>query len=181
MGAYQQWADSVGDNDYTFNNILPYFKKSPEFTGPEYAKRGAGGLVRYDASAFSPVGGPLQVSYSSFWLPLADYLGKAFASLGLKPLSGFNSGELLGFSELTTTVDPRAETRSSSETSFLQAAMRHSTLQVYQQTLAKKILFNANKTAIGVSVATSGVSYVLSARKEVILAAGVVSLCSGAM
>ncbi|MCJ1430299.1 hypothetical protein MMC29_008216, partial [Sticta canariensis] len=173
MGAYQQWADTVGDNSYTFDNILPYFKKSAEFTPPDYAKRGAGGLVRYDASAFSPVGGPLQLSYSNFWQPLSGYLTKAFASLGLKPLSGFNSGDLLGFSEFTSTVDPRAETRSSSETSFLQAAMKSSTLKIYQQTLAKKVLFSANKTAIGVSVTTSGVSYVLSARREVILAAGV--------
>ena len=179
VGAYQQWADTVGDNSYSFDNILPYFKKSAEFTPPDYAKRGAGGLVRYDASAFSPVGGPLQVSYSNFWHPLSDYLTNAFASLGLKPLSGFNSGDLLGFGEFTSTVDPRAETRSSSETSFLQAAMKSSTLKIYQQTLAKKVLFSANKTAIGVSVTTSGVSYVLSARREVILAAGVVSGCSG--
>lgn len=181
VGSFQQWADVVGDDDYTFNKILPYFRKSTDFTPPNYAKRGAGGLVGYDASAFSPVGGPLQVSYSNFWQPISDYFRKAFVSLGLKPLLGFNSGHLLGFSEFTSTVDPRAETRSSSETSFLHAAMESSDLQVYQQTLAKRILFNADKTAIGVSVTTSGVSYVLSAKKEVILAAGVVSVRSKAM
>ncbi|MCJ1464216.1 hypothetical protein MMC07_002829 [Pseudocyphellaria aurata] len=152
---------------------FPFFQKSTDFTPPNYAKRRAGGLVGYDASAFSPVGGPLQVSYSNFWQPLSNYFRKAFVSLGLKPLLGFNSGQILGFSEFTSTLDPRAETRSSSETSFLQAALESSDLQVYQQTLAKRILFDANKIAIGVSVTTSGVSYVLSARKEVILADGV--------
>ena len=73
------------------------------------------------------------------------------------------------------TVDPEAETRSSSETSFLQSAISSSPLfQIYQRTLAQRIIFNQNKTAVGVAVSTSGVPYTLSARKEVIVAAGVV-------
>ena len=99
----------------------------------------------------------------------------AFASLGLAPLPGFSSGNLLGYSEFTVTVDPEAETRSSSETSFLQSNILNSpSAQIYQRTLANKIIFNENKTAIGVAVSTNGVSYTLSARKEVVLAAGVV-------
>lgn len=168
----------VGDDGYTFNNILPFFAKSAAFTPPNYAKRGAGGLVTFDASAFSSSGGPLQVSYSNFLQPITDYVGTAFARLGLKPLSGFNSGELLGFAEKTVTIVPHVQVRSSSETSFLQAAIENSTLQVYKQTLAKKILFSGNKTATGVKVVTGGKTYVLSARKEVILAAGAVSFRS---
>lgn len=166
----------VGDDDYKFNNLLPYFEKSPVFTPPNYAKREAGGPVVFDASAFSS-GGPLQVSYSNFWEPMTDYVRNAFTSLGLKALSGFNSGHLLGFAEFTVTIDPHHQTRSSSETAFLQSAIENSTLQVYKQTVAKKILFDANKTATAVSVVTGGISYVLSAKKEIILAAGAVNLC----
>ena len=73
------------------------------------------------------------------------------------------------------TVDPEAETRSSSETSFLQSTILSSpSAQIYQRTLANKIIFNDNKTATGVAVSTNGVPYTLSAKKEVILAAGVV-------
>ena len=164
----------MGDDSYTFDRILPFFKKSPAFTPPNYAKRGAGGPVAFDASAFSSLGGPLQVSYSNFWQPIGDYVRTAFNRLGFKALSGFSSGELDGFAEFTLTIDPRAQTRSSSETSFLQAAIGNPKLQLYKQTLAKKILFGENKTATGVSVITSEKSYVLSARREVILAAGAV-------
>ena len=93
-------------------------------------------------------------------------------SLGLRNIAGLNSGNLLGFSEFTLSIDPQAATRSSSETSFLQDAIATSSLQIYQQTLAKRILFDVNKTATGVKVATVGIEYTLSARKEVILAAG---------
>ncbi|KAM0796604.1 glucose-methanol-choline oxidoreductase [Usnea florida] len=174
VGAFQQWADKVGDQSYTFEALLPYFRKSPQLTPPNYGKRQAGGPVLYDPNAFSTAGGPLQVSYANYWQPISGYFKNAFASLGLTPLPGFNSGKLLGYSEFTVTVDPEAETRSSSETSFLQSAILSApSAQIYQRTLAKKIIFNKNKTAIGVAVSTDGVSYTLSAKKEVVLAAGV--------
>lgn len=169
------WADIVDDQSFTFQQLLPFFKKSIRFTPPDYTKR-RGGLVTYDANAFDPSGGPLHVSYpNQYYKPFSDRIKSAFTSLGFKEIPGFNSGNLLGFSEFTLTIDPRAATRSSSETSFLQATLRNSTLQVYQQTLAKRIVFNTeNKSAIGVEVSTAGVQYYLAARKEVILAAGVV-------
>lgn len=169
------WADIVDDQSFTFQQLLPFFKKSIRFTPPDYTKRG-GGLVTYDANAFDPSAGPLHVSYpNQYYQPFSDRIKSAFASLGFKEIPGFNSGNLLGFSEFTLTIDPRAATRSSSETSFLQATLRNSALQVYQQTLAKRIVFSTeNKSAIGVEVSTAGVQYYLAARKEVILAAGVV-------
>ena len=164
----------VGDQSYTFNNTLHYFQKSPQFTPPNYAKRGTESSTLYDPLAFSSTGGPLQISYSNFYQPISPYFKQAFVKLGLKNIAGFNSGSLLGFSEFTLSIDPQAGTRSSSETSFLQEAISSSTLQVYQQTLAKRILFDDNKTATGVRVVTAGTEYTLSANKEVILAAGAV-------
>lgn len=166
----------MGDQNYTFPNLLPYFQKSPDFTPPDYAKRGDGTSVSYDPTAFSPTGGPLHVSYSNYYQPIMASFKSAFQSLGFQLHPGANSGKLLGYTEFAFTIDPQAATRSSSEASFLQEAIQTSTLQVYQQTLANKILFDSNKKATGVSVTTAGKDYILSARKEVILSAGVVSL-----
>ena len=174
IGSYQKWAKSVGDQSYTFNNLLPYFRKSPQFTPPDYSKRGTGSEILYDEDSFSLDGGPLQVSYSNFYHPISSFIKRAFSNLGLQNLKGLNSGVLIGFSEPTLTVDPQAATRSSSETSFLQESIATSTLMVYQKTLAQKIIFDEKKTATGVQVVTAGEDYTLSATKEVILAAGVV-------
>ncbi|MCJ1372495.1 hypothetical protein MMC20_003720 [Loxospora ochrophaea] len=171
-GSYQQWANAVGDQSFTFSNLLPYFKKSPEFTPPNLAKRETGGPVSFDPSAFSASGWPLQVSYPNYWAPIASFLIKAFGARGLNAIPGFNSGDLSGYAEFTSCIDPQFEARSSSETSFLQQSLPRSNLQLYQQTLANRILFDG-KTAVGVSVSTAGVPYVLSASKEVILSAGV--------
>jgi choline dehydrogenase len=171
-GAYDKWADEVGDQSYSFENVQPYLEKSWAFTPPNYEKRGAGGSVSYDPNAFTSSGGPLHISYSNFWQPMSNFVRSAFNKLGLKEIKGFNSGELIGFAEYTLSVDPTASTRSSSETSFLRTALASTSLMVYQSTLAKKILFDSQKTATGVTVVTAGETYTISARKEVILSAG---------
>ena len=64
-------------------------------------------------------------------------------------------------------------TRDSSETSFLRRGLTYPNYLVYQTTVAKKILFDKNKKAIGVIADTEGKEYTLSATKEVIVTAGV--------
>ncbi|KAL8759408.1 MAG: hypothetical protein Q9199_000777 [Rusavskia elegans] len=156
----------VGDQSFTFERLLAYFRKSPHFTPPDYAKRGPGSSLLYSPDAFSSDGGPLQVSYTNFYQPFSTYVKLALQKLGLQNIPGMNSGSLLGFSEFTLTVDPVTGVRSSSETSFLQAAIANSTLQVYHRTVAKKVVFDNEKRAKSVLVETAGVMYELSARKE---------------
>ena len=87
------------------------------------------------------------------------------------------SGGLLGYQYTAQSLDRDSQSRSSSETSFLRTALRTTTnLLVYKSTLAKRIIFNPEKRATGVLVNTGGVEYTLSARKEVIVSAGAVSL-----
>ncbi|KAL8671560.1 MAG: hypothetical protein Q9168_003945 [Polycauliona sp. 1 TL-2023] len=164
-GSYQQWADRVGDQSYTFERLLAYFSKSPHFTPPDYAKRGPGSSLVYEPNAFSSTGGPLQVSYSNFYQPFSSFVKLGLQKLGLTSIAGLNSGSLLGFSEFTLTVDPTTGIRSSSETSFLQAAIDGSTLQVYHRTVAKKIVFDDAKKAKSVLVETAGVKYELPMKK----------------
>jgi len=160
----------VGDQSYTFQNLMPYFKKSINFTPPDYSKRG-GPPLAYDASAFSPAGGPLHVSFWNYFVPVSEYIKKGLLTLGFKENGGIQSGSLLGFAQFPATLNPNAQIRDSSETSFGREAITDASLQIYQRTLAKKILFNGT-TASGVRVVTADMPYTLSARKEVILAAG---------
>ena len=154
---------------------MPYFRKSPKFTAPDLSKLPSGDDISYDASAFSDAGGPLHVSYSNYMQPITPFIDKAMSTLGLGTIPGPNSGVLIGNTRMTSTIDPSDETRSSSETSFLRAAIASCSLQVYKNTGAQRILFDTSKKATGVQISTTGDSYVLSARKEVVIAAGTVS------
>ena len=74
---------------------------------------------------------------------------------------------------MLATIDPTRATRSSSESSFLNdtRARARDTLRVYNNTLAKKLLFSGS-IARGVLASSEGNEYVLSARKEIIISAG---------
>lgn len=181
VGSLQRWADEVNDQSYTWNNLLPYYKKSCHYTGPNQALYSNSSNTQ-DPRAFNnhnSSGGPLEVSFSNFVDPFGTWARRAFIKLGMKQINGLNSGSLLGSSYATLTIDPKNAHRSTSESSFLQAALNAGApLTVYKNTMAQKILFSSNKTATGVQVQTAGtfgtpsVNFTLTARKEVIVSAG---------
>lgn len=93
-GSYDYWAELVGDDSYRWDSMLPYFKRSPHFTAPNVATRGANSTVAYDAGAYSPSGGPLQVSYPNFRMPFSPYGIRALEAIGYPSGDGFESGVL---------------------------------------------------------------------------------------
>lgn len=51
VGSMQKWADEVNDRSWTWDNVLPFFKKSTSLTPPDLATRG-NATPSYDSSAF---------------------------------------------------------------------------------------------------------------------------------
>lgn len=177
--SYQRIADIVGDDSWTFDNLLKYFKKSAQLTPPNLDKRNStNATVFYDESAFDPCGGPLQVSWNNWVDPTITWLAQTIQQAGL-PLSpeGFSSGNLVGSSSwVPSTIDPQNAHRSSAKSSYLKEAIDEGRgLTVYTHTQATKILFDdssAQLKATGVRVNTQGVEYTLSAAREVVVSAG---------
>lgn len=172
IGSYQKWADEVGDQSYTFANLLPYFKKSVRLTPPDNAAR-VNGSVTYDSTAFSPTGGPLSVWWPNYASPFDSYATMALAAVGIAPkVENFQSGSIIGSAWTPSTIDSKTAHRDSSATSFLRLARDTTNIKVYTQAFAKEILFGPNNTATGVLVNSGGKPFSLMANKEVILAAG---------
>lgn len=178
VDSMQRWADEVGDQSYTWGNFLPYYQKSAQYTPPNQDLY-TNATNNPDPNAFSSSGGPLQVSFSNYVDAFGTWARKAFINVGMKQIDGLNSGKLIGSAYATLTIDPRNAHRSSSESSFLQAALNSGKGPVvYKNTLAQKILFDSNKRATGVQVSTGGtfgtpsVNFTINARKEVIVSAG---------
>lgn len=168
-GSMQMWADAVDDQSYTFENMLPYFKKSVDFTPPNTSYRAANATAEYNASAFDAGAGPLQVSYANYAGPFSSYIQPSLNEIGIPTVTDFNSGSLMGAQYCSSTINPDNANRASSQTSFLDAAITRTNLVVYEYSVASQILFDGNKTASGVQL-TSGIT--LTANKEVILSAG---------
>ncbi|KAF4539453.1 Choline dehydrogenase [Lasiodiplodia theobromae] len=168
---YQQWADAVGDDSYTYQNLDPYFKKAVTFTEPNNEKRGDNVTSEYETDAFATPGGPVQVGYTNYVSPFATWMEKALLAVGLKKTSGFSSGKLLGTHYTQTTIRSSDQTRSASD-AYVKSALDNPNLSVYTNTMAQKILFDDNKTATGVTVQSTAITYDIHASKEVIVAAG---------
>lgn len=95
--------------------------------------------------------------------------------MGLKELPGLADGDIFGWGYTAWTIDPRTQTRSSSEASYLREALIETTnLAIYKNTMAKRVLFDENKRASGAIVDSGGVTYQIAATKEVIVSAGAV-------
>lgn len=135
------------------------------------SSRSPNATVKYDAAAFDSNGGPLQVTYPNYAMSFSSWMQRGMEAIGIKETTDFNSGSLFGSQYCSSTIRPSDQSRSSSESSFL--ATKPKSLQIYAATLAKKILFNTQKRAIGVEVTNSlGIRWKITARKEVILSAG---------
>ncbi|KAI9035489.1 GMC family oxidoreductase [Aspergillus affinis] len=171
VGTYGRWADMVGDDSYRWENFMPFFKKSVNFSEPNMDLRFPNATPVYDAPAAGD-DGPLSVTYPNYAQAFTTWSIKAFAEAGIPEIPGFMSGEAIGHSYGTFTLNAETMTRDSSETSFLREGLKNPKLMVYPMAMAKRILFNDTKTASGVLVEVQGLQYVLSARKEVILCAG---------
>ncbi|KAI9369636.1 hypothetical protein BJX61DRAFT_545409 [Aspergillus egyptiacus] len=176
VGTFDAWSETVNDDFWTWDSVYPAYKKSCNFTPPNYDKIDPSFNISYDESAFESAGGPLQVSYGNYLGPYGPSLEQALDTLGLEHIPGLNSGKLIGYATITAAIDPKEATRSSSETSFLQLAARNSNIKIYPQTVGSRIVFDENKRATGVEVRTNSMlsdfTYQLKAKKEVILSAG---------
>lgn len=181
-GAYDHWADVVGDQTYGFDEMLPLFQKSVHLTPPDAARRNNTNVtVVYDPAGFSDESGPLQVSWNNYVDPALTWLAKIIEDGAGLPISevGFETGELVGHGAwVPGTIEPGRAVRSSSESSFLREAVESSTgmeIVVYVLTQATRVLFDQGRDvprATGVRVNSLGVEYTLTAKKEVIVSAG---------
>lgn len=175
VGAYRRWADLVDDQSYVFDKVLPYFKRTSALTPPNPLKRNSpNATVKYDPSVFdNSLRGPLQVSWGNWVDPTQTWLSLALQAIGqaLNP-NGLSSGKVNGGAWVPTTINPRDATRSTSKSSYLDSHPDQQPI-VYLRSQASKVLFDKNKKATGVLLSTNGQIYVLSAKKEVILSAGV--------
>ena len=169
----QQWADLVDDQSYSIDNFLPFFEKSMNFTPPNMDLRPANSTPEFDDSVVGDGSGPLSVTYSNFATAFGSWTTKAFEQIGIPGIEGFMSGKLLGNAWTASTVNAQTMNRESSETAFLRTALGHPDYTIYPLTLAKNIMFDDGNKATGVEVDTEGFKYILSARKEVIVSAGV--------
>ena len=154
---YDHWRQ-LGNQGWTYEDVLPYFRKS------EANERGADDYHGGD--------GELAVSDSRIRHPLADAFIDAAEACGFPRTDDHNGAIHEGFGYIQTTQ--RKGRRSSAATAFLKPAMRRPNLKVVTGAHASRVFVN-DGIADGVEWVANGSVQRASASGEVILSGGAIN------
>jgi choline dehydrogenase len=151
---YDGWA-AGGAEGWSYDEVLPYFKRS------EDNERGE--------SEFHGAGGPMSVSDSRAMSPLIETMIEASRLAGHEVNDDFNGARQDGVGRFQLTQ--RNGRRCSTAAAFLHPAEQRPNLDVFTDSLALRILFDGTR-AVGVEIARNGAAEELRAERDVILSAG---------
>jgi choline dehydrogenase len=151
---YDGWA-AGGAEGWSYDEVLPYFRRS------EDNERGE--------DSFHGAGGPLRVADGRSMSPLVDTMLEAAQAAGHEHNPDFNGARQEGVGRFQLTQ--REGWRESTADSHLRPAADRPNLHVIPRAMALRIVFEGGR-AVGVEVSRDGVVSELRAEREVILAAG---------
>ena len=153
---FDHWA-ALGNRGWSYDEVLPFFKKSENFEG--------------GASAFHGVGGELNVAEQRSRNPLSQALLDAAAEVQLPANADMNGAEQEGFGAFHVTQ--KNGERWSSARGFLHPVLGRPNLEVLHGRLTEQVVFEGRR-AVGVEVSGPAGRERLTVRREVILSAGAV-------
>ena len=151
---FDEWA-ADGAEGWSYDEVLPYFKRSEDNDRGE--------------DAFHGVGGPMSVSDSRSMSPIIDTMIEASEMAGLDYNPDFNGIRQEGVGRFQSTQ--RNGHRHSTAAAFLHPAASRPNLDVFTNAMALRILFEGAR-AVGVEVARDGKVEEFRAGRDVILSAG---------
>ncbi|KAJ4451414.1 hypothetical protein ANN_02876 [Periplaneta americana] len=164
-GDYDKWAQD-GNYGWSFDEILPFFKKSEDMTyKPLLQSRGN---ISYHAT-----GGPLTVEKAN-----VDHYKESFQraviEMGYEWMEDINEDRQLGFAELFSTV--RDGTRCNTAKAFLSPVKDNDNLHVLKHAHVTRLLINERKVAYGVEFKdNNGQIRTVKSKREIIISAGTIN------
>ncbi|WP_322043622.1 GMC family oxidoreductase [Paraburkholderia sp. J67] len=154
---YDNWARVTGDSGWSWDSVLPVFKRSEDYHGGANEFHGAGGEWRVEKQRLK-------------WKILETF-AQAAQEQGIPATSDFNRGNNEGVGYFD--VNQKRGVRWNASKAFLRAAMKRPNLTVVTGALTERVIFEG-KRCVGVDY-RGDVAYRARARCEVILSAGAVN------
>jgi 4-pyridoxate dehydrogenase len=153
-GDFDRWARN-GATGWSWNDVLPYFKRVETWQGGESRVRGGSG--------------PISVEYTRTTDPLFDAMLTAAQTAGYPVTSDYNGEQPVGFGRAQLSIgDGR---RSSAWRGYIRPIRGRTNLTIVTRALAHRVLIE-NATAIGVEYSDGAAIARATARKEVLVCGG---------
>lgn len=156
-GDYDRWAAN-GLTDWSYEKVLPYFRKQENWEGGATAYRGGGG--------------PLNTQFCRYKDDLIEAFAQASRTAGYPQTDDYNGAAQEGFGRLQMTIQNGR--RCSTASAYLRPAMSRRNLTVLTRAMATGIVLE-NGRATGISYKRDGQLQQALAKREVLLAGGVIN------
>ncbi|SIT46364.1 Glucose-methanol-choline oxidoreductase [Paraburkholderia piptadeniae] len=163
---FDDWA-AQGNAGWSYDDVLPWFKRIESHPLGDTEWHSSGGKIRVTRDAVHPI---------------CENFFRACDELGFPRNDDFNGARFEGAGVYD--INTRDGQRDSSCAAYLRQAMKRPNLVVETGALVERVLFDGNRTAVGVSVLIRGHRHEFRVNREVILSAGAVETprllqCSG--
>ncbi|XP_049879224.1 glucose dehydrogenase [FAD, quinone]-like [Pectinophora gossypiella] len=160
---YDEWA-ADGNKGWSYDDVLPYFKKSENFSEPL-----TGDLKNYHSNE-----GCLSVEMKDDVDALEKIIIQAAIETGMKFIPDINGADQMGVSKSSTTT--KDGIRHSTSRAFLSPVKDRKNLHVLKNAHVTKLLFKPNSNIVsGVVVHKDGKDINVNAVKEVVVSAGAIN------
>ncbi|SHO66717.1 4-pyridoxate dehydrogenase [Pseudoxanthobacter soli DSM 19599] len=156
-GDYDRWA-AAGLDDWSYDKVLPYFRKTETWEGGADAYRGGSG--------------PLRTQFCRYKDPLIEAFAEASVQSGYPQTRDYNGAEQEGFGRLQMTISNGR--RCSTASAYLRPAMKRPNLTVLTDAMATRVLIEGTR-ATGIALRHRGSDRKVLARREVLLSGGVIN------
>jgi choline dehydrogenase len=153
---YDTWSQ-LGNRGWSYESILPYFKKSEHYEGKGDASRGTGGLLNVRDMEERHV--------------LCDAFIDAAEGTGFPRNSDYNNGTQEGFGYYQVTI--KDGKRWSAARAFLDPARARPNLRIETDALVSRVILDG-KRAVGVAYSVGGEAREARVNREVIVSCGAV-------
>ncbi|KAK5644078.1 hypothetical protein RI129_007923 [Pyrocoelia pectoralis] len=153
---YDNWY-AQGNSGWSYNDVLPYFKKFENFPTGDSEYRGKDGY--------------LNIMEWRETNPQSEAFLEANKILGMKEVD-YNAKEQLGYAR--TQLNVRNGKRESTGNAFLIPIMNRHNLEILTGSYVIKVLINENKKAFGVLFTRNGKVFVAKSRRDIIISAGAI-------
>jgi choline dehydrogenase len=155
---YDEWAHLTGDPNWSWDALLPVFKRSEDHHG--------------GASEFHGAGGEWRVEKQRLKWKILETFSQAAQQTGIPATDDFNRGDNTGVGYFD--VNQKSGIRWNASKAFLRTAMKRPNLTTITGAHTQRLVFEG-KRCVGVEYRGGDIDYVAKARCEVILSAGAVN------
>jgi choline dehydrogenase len=155
---YDEWAHFTGDPNWSWDAVLPVFKRSEDHHG--------------GASEFHGAGGEWRVEKQRLKWKILETFSQAAQQTGIPATDDFNRGDNSGVGYFD--VNQKSGIRWNASKAFLRTAMKRPNLTTITGAHTQRLVFEG-KRCVGVEYRGGDIDYVAKARCEVILSAGAVN------